>query len=159
MISLALALLTAPPMNPSVIAVSAYTSTALAFRGTWDVGPFDNDTASDWYLTFAEDPSWDGAHEAFAATTGPDPIDTDTASIAVAAAALVSAAHQQRFDALPTEGRAAVSALETPSPDLVREANAALSRIERDSELAELWNEGDPAAWLDALNLIRIGLK
>lgn len=159
MILLSFALLTAPLSPPSTITVSAYMSAASAFRGTWDIGPFDNDTASDWYLEFSENPSWESVRKAFAATARSRRVDADTASVAIAAAAIVAAVHQQRFDTLPTEGRATISILEAPSPDLLRAANTALSRIEQNSELAELWNEDDPAAWVTSLNLIRTGLK
>jgi len=146
-------------MPSASAAASNAHANSIAYRGTWDVGPFDNDTASDWYLTFTDAPTWTGLHEAFAATTALDYVDADTASIAVAAAAIVSAADQQRFDSLPPEGREGIAALGKPSPSLVREAQGALSRVERDSELAELWNEGDPADWLASLNSIRTGLK
>lgn len=161
MIGLALCLLAAPMAAPDVsLATASSASTASAvLLGTWDVGPFDNDAAADWYARFAEAPSWQEIHRAFATTARPDYLEADDASIAVAAAAVVSAAQLGQFDTLPLDGRSATAGLGKPSAALLREAEAALARIQNDSELAELWAEGDASPWLASLDLIQSGLK
>lgn len=160
MIGLALCLLTAPMAAPNFsLATASSVSASAVLLGTWDVGPFDNDAAADWYAQFAEAPSWQEIHRAFEATTRPAYLEADEASMAVAAAAVVSAAQLGQFEALPPEGRSAAAGLGKPPAALLREAKAALSRVQNDSELAELWAEDDASPWLASLNSIRTGLK
>ncbi|MGC5412478.1 DUF4259 domain-containing protein, partial [Streptomyces sp. DT225] len=63
--------------------------------GTWDVGPFDNDTAADWCggLDDAAPEAREGmVRAALAETAGTtDYLDSDVANEAIAAAALVAA--------------------------------------------------------------------
>ncbi|MBJ7448297.1 MAG: DUF4259 domain-containing protein [Brevundimonas sp.] len=143
------------------IAVSRVTPAGATTFGAWDVGPFDNDDATDWFGILSEDPSWESvqtALEAGAARNGY--LEVDVASVAVAAAAIVAAMKTGELDALPLEGRSSVARLGKPPGDLAHLALEALSRVQADSELAELWAEGgDPSPWIATLDSIRAGLR
>ncbi|MFC8507407.1 DUF4259 domain-containing protein [Streptomyces sp. NPDC057411] len=119
--------------------------------GTWDIGPFDNDTAADFSARVDEAAAADKAAVLLAAfrevtETGDDYLDSDFAAEAVAAAALV-AAQCPGGDAVttaygPDERIPALPATLRPL------AVAALDRVlGEDSELLELWEESGGEEW------------
>lgn len=122
--------------------------------GTWDAGPFDNDTAADWCGDL--DNAAPGQRSAMVRSAltavldnGDDYLDSDVAAEAIAAAALV--ASQLRGGTKVTSASApdfvlAGGRLELADdvPDL---AVQALDRIVgEDSEWRELWDESDDSA-------------
>ncbi|WMX47311.1 DUF4259 domain-containing protein [Streptomyces roseicoloratus] len=119
--------------------------------GTWDVGPFDNDTAADFSYRVDEVPSEQRAGVLLAAFrevsgVGDDYLDADQAVEAVAAAALV-AAQCPGGDPVTTS-----YAPEQPIPPLPAELRpAAVEALDRvltePSELLELWEESDGEEW------------
>ncbi|MEU9575988.1 DUF4259 domain-containing protein [Streptomyces chilikensis] len=121
--------------------------------GTWDTGPFDNDTAADFSGDLDDAP--EGARAAMvravllraAGTGAAGHLDADVACEAVAAAALV-AAQCPRGEPVDTP-----YAPGEPLPDLTglrAVAAEALGRVVTEpSELLELW-EGD-RAWLSVV--------
>ncbi|MER7283767.1 DUF4259 domain-containing protein [Dactylosporangium sp. NPDC000244] len=132
--------------------------------GTWDVGPFDNDTAADWCGDLhdaapAQRPAM--VRSAFTAVldNGDDYLDSDLAVEAIAASAIVAsqlpggAAITSSYapDFLLEGGR-----IEVPD-DVPALAVRALNRIVGDdSEWRELWDEsGEGAPALAALQQIR----
>ncbi|MEU8621906.1 DUF4259 domain-containing protein [Streptomyces sp. NPDC048623] len=119
--------------------------------GTWDIGPFDNDTAADFSSTVDEAPEERKADVLLAAfreviETGDDYLDSDLAVEAVAAAALVAA---QLPGGTPVTTPYGPDQAIPPLPAALRpEAVAALDRVlAKDSELLELWEESDGEEW------------
>ncbi|MGW7304863.1 DUF4259 domain-containing protein [Streptomyces sp. NPDC054835] len=119
--------------------------------GTWDIGPFDNDTAADFSYRIDEATEGDKAAVllvAFREVTenGDDYLDSDLAVEAVAAAALVAAQCPGGEPVTTAYGpKQAVPALPTALRPL---AVAALDRVlGKDSELLELWEESDGEEW------------
>ncbi|WP_431032998.1 DUF4259 domain-containing protein [Streptomyces sp. P6-2-1] len=127
--------------------------------GTWDSGPFDNDTAADW-CDELDDTEAAGRAElvraalAYAADTPPDAY-LDDAEHAVAAAALVAAQCPR--------GEAAGSGYgpKEPLPDLTALRPLALAALERvltaPCELLALW-EGAPS-WHGTMDRLRAALE
>ncbi|MCX5410292.1 DUF4259 domain-containing protein [Streptomyces sp. NBC_00335] len=117
--------------------------------GTWDVGPFDNDTAADFGGDLDEAAAGERGDIVRAALTRV--IDTvgcleaPEADKAVAAAALVAAQCPGGEPADPVYGP------EEPLPDLTGLLDLALRALDRvmtePSELMELWDESEGGPW------------
>ena len=117
--------------------------------GTWDVGPFDNDTAADFCGDLDE--AAVGEREGIVRSTLIRVIDTvgyleaHESEEAVAAAALVAAQCPGGEPADPAYGT------EEPLPDLTGLRDLALQALDRvmtePSELMDLWAESDGGAW------------
>ncbi|MFC9424625.1 DUF4259 domain-containing protein [Streptomyces sp. NPDC056987] len=117
--------------------------------GTWDVGPFDNDTAADFCGAL------DGAaaDERKSIVRGAltrvidtaDHLEVSESEVAVAAAALVAAQCPGGEPADPVFGP------EELLPDFTGMRDLALQALDRvmtePSELMELWDESDGAPW------------
>lgn len=129
--------------------------------GTWDVGPFDNDTAGDWCdaLDAATTATREGIiHDTLArvvATTGS--LDASVSEEAVAAAAVVAAqcpgGEPADLDCGP----------ERPLPDLTGLRVLALQALNRitaePSELMALWARSDGELWHATINQLRTTLQ
>ncbi|WP_374982762.1 DUF4259 domain-containing protein [Streptomyces fradiae] len=125
--------------------------------GTWDVGPFGNDTAADF--GGALDDAAEGEREGvvrdalLCVIRTADYLEVPEAEEAVAAAALVAA---QCPGGDPVDP---VYAPEEPLPDLTAlrgEAVQALDRVMTEpSELLELWAESDGGPWLASVRRLR----
>ncbi|MER5762423.1 DUF4259 domain-containing protein [Streptomyces sp. NPDC002082] len=117
--------------------------------GTWDIGPFGNDTAADFGGDLDE--AAVGEREGVVRGTLTHVIDTvgyleaPESERAVAAAALVAAQCPGGEPSDPIYGP------EEPLPDLTGLRDLALQALERvvtePSELMELWGESDGGAW------------
>ncbi|MFH9721860.1 DUF4259 domain-containing protein [Streptomyces sp. NPDC017254] len=127
--------------------------------GTWDIGPFDNDTAADFSYRVDEAPAEKKA-EVLGATfrevieTGDDDLDAYLAVVAIASAALL-AARCPGGDPVTTS-----YAPKDPLPELPAalrpEAVTALDRILTEpSELLELWEESDGEEWKAGVRKLR----
>lgn len=127
--------------------------------GTWDIGPFDNDTAADFSSTVDEAPAEKRAEVLRAAfhevtATGDDYLDSDEAVVAIASAALVAAQCPGGDPVTTAYGP------KEPLPELPAElrplAVAALDRIlTPESELLELWEESDGEEWKAGVRKLR----
>ncbi|MFC4331296.1 DUF4259 domain-containing protein [Streptomyces andamanensis] len=128
--------------------------------GTWDIGPFDNDTAADWTGAL-DDASADARRDLVLAaltraaeTTGF--LDSEIGEEAVAAAALVAA---QCPGGDPVDS---AYGPRQPVPDLTGLRAPALRALDRvlteESELLELWAESDSASWKAAMDRLRAAL-
>ncbi|GAA2386762.1 DUF4259 domain-containing protein [Nonomuraea africana] len=115
--------------------------------GTWDIGPFDNDSAADWCGGLDDAPAERRAElirQALATAAGAaDYLDGDDAGAAIAAAAIV--ASQRGGPAITTpyapDFLVRGGAVELPS-DLAELALRALDRVVGDeSEWRDLWAE------------------
>ncbi|MFG2960911.1 DUF4259 domain-containing protein [Streptomyces sp. NPDC048291] len=125
--------------------------------GTWDVGPFDNDTAAD----FCDDLDEAAAGEREGIVRGILTRVIDTAGDleapeseqAVAAAALVAAQCSGGEPADPVYGP------EEPLPDLTGLRDLALQALDRvmtdPSELMDLWAESDGGPWRATIRRLR----
>ncbi|MGW2016690.1 DUF4259 domain-containing protein [Streptomyces sp. NPDC001927] len=117
--------------------------------GTWDIGPFDNDTAADFGGDLDEATA--GEREGVVRGALTHVIDTvgyleaPESERAVAAAALVACQCPGGEPADPIYGP------EDPLPDLTGLRDLALQALERvatePSELMDLWDESDGGAW------------
>ncbi|MFE2418271.1 DUF4259 domain-containing protein [Streptomyces hokutonensis] len=125
--------------------------------GTWDVGPFDNDTAADRCGNL-DDASPDArrglARDTLArAADTADRLDADIGDEAVAAAALLAAQCPGGEPAHPHYGP------KLPVPDLTGLRALALRSLDRvltePSELLELWAESDGDSWHATVNGLR----
>lgn len=119
--------------------------------GTWDAGPFDNDTAADFCGDLDEAGLGEregmvrGILAVAADTAGDDYLESPDSDRAVAAAALVAA---QCPGGEPVDSGYAP---DEPLPDLVALRGLALQALDRvmtePSELLELWEGPDGASW------------
>ncbi|MFF3770473.1 DUF4259 domain-containing protein [Streptomyces sp. NPDC002232] len=127
--------------------------------GTWDIGPFDNDTAADFSYRVDEAPEEQRAEVLRAAFrevtgTGGEYLDADFAVEAIASAALVAA--QCPGGAPVTTSYAPKKPLPTLPADLRPTAVEALDRIlVEPSELLELWEESDGEEWKAGVRRLR----
>ncbi|HET7234013.1 MAG TPA: DUF4259 domain-containing protein [Longimicrobium sp.] len=131
--------------------------------GAWGTGVFDNDAALDWFDALEQR----GADAVLVALqTIPEEADTievDQANEALAAAEIVAACRARASSNLPGEATDWINAHETEiGPELLPLAIDAVTRIRAESELKDLWEEGDSAAeWLavidDLLGRLREG--
>ncbi|MCD2467138.1 DUF4259 domain-containing protein [Streptomyces sp. NPDC055893] len=119
--------------------------------GTWDIGPFDNDTAADFSYRVDEAPAEKKAEVLRTAfreviETGDAYLDADLADEAIASAALLAA--QCPGGDPVTTSYAPKEPLPNLPADLRPQAVAALDRILTEpSELLELWEESDGEEW------------
>ncbi|MFF8959736.1 DUF4259 domain-containing protein [Streptomyces sp. NPDC014894] len=130
--------------------------------GTWDVGPFDNDTAADFGGHLDQAPEGErGAMVRDALVRALDDrgdLDQDIAVVAIAAAALVAGQCPQGEPVTTAYGPA------QPVPRLPDDLRAlavqVLDRVVAEpSELMELWDETDDAgAWRESLVRLRTPL-
>ncbi|KOU36902.1 DUF4259 domain-containing protein [Streptomyces sp. WM6368] len=130
--------------------------------GTWDVGPFDNDTAADFSGDLDEAPEGERVgiiRDALLRTIDTlDDLDQDIAVEAVAAAALV-AAQCPGGEPITTAYGPDLALPQLPT-ELRALAVQALDRVVTDpSELMELWGETDEdGSWRASLAGIRTAL-
>lgn len=119
--------------------------------GAWGPGSFDNDDALDWL-----DDLVDGASDAIRAAleaTDAEYLEAPDASSALAAAEVVAAAAGRPAADLPGEVSEWLEEHGTrQAAALAPLARRAVERVRRDSELKELWEEGDPSEWLAAVD-------
>lgn len=126
--------------------------------GTWDIGPFDNDTAADFSYRVDEAEAGrkaDVLRGAFRQVTGTgdDYLDADLSVEAVAAAALVAA---QCPGGEPVTSYGPKDPLGVLPVELRAEAVAALDRVVAEpSELLELWEESDGEEWKAGIRKLR----
>jgi len=115
--------------------------------GAWGHGPFDNDSAGDWVdqLSDAGTAAIDEAFEAVIALDDSDYLELDPASAAIAAADLVSRAHDGVTDSLSEEAALWLAENREAAKAVDRtRARLAVERVYRLSELRELWDENGP---------------
>lgn len=121
--------------------------------GTWGTAAFDNDAASDWLAELEGTDDAGPVEEALRDVAENEGyVDADEAQPAVAAAEVVAAMRGRPSPDLPAEARAWAAGQGRPEAALVELARAAVARVRRDSELKELWEEGDPSEWEGALD-------
>ncbi|MEV7530402.1 MULTISPECIES: DUF4259 domain-containing protein [Streptomyces] len=127
--------------------------------GTWDIGPFDNDTAADFSYRVDEADEGKKAEVLRAAFrevtgTGEEYLDADFSMEAIASAALVAA--QCPGGEPVTTSYGPKKPLGVLPEELRAEAVAALDRVLAEpSELLELWEESDGEEWKAGVRKLR----
>ena len=114
--------------------------------GAWAEGNFSNDVALDFVDNLKT------IEQLFqpiksAASSASDLIDADLAAEALAAADLVASLLGRPAPDEPEHAASVLAEFGAPSDELLASTRAAVSAVLTNSELAELWNEGDGAAW------------
>jgi len=127
---------------------------AVAHAGAWSDDSFGNDDALDWATECAHAISIAPVLVAIETSNRSKYIEAPEGSMAVAAAEVVAAALGRPNPKLPPELRGWVK--RNPSPQLIAlapSARVALKRIldPKISELAQLWSEGEPNQWPQAM--------
>ncbi|MCI0361602.1 MAG: DUF4259 domain-containing protein [Planctomycetaceae bacterium] len=119
--------------------------------GAWGEGVFENDQAGDWLDQLVESgkPSAIDTALSVAIKARPGQLDADDAAAALAAAEVVAAARGHRHADLPDDVKQwLASSRYAPTAAAVALCVKSVARVRDDSELAELWAEGDElAAW------------
>ena len=119
--------------------------------GAWGEGIFDNDAAGDWLDQLVESGKSAAIDKALslAIKAKAGELEADEAAAALAAAEVVAAARGHRHAELPSEAREWLADAGYVAAGATGELAAkAVQRVRDDSELAELWAEGDDvAAW------------
>jgi hypothetical protein len=122
--------------------------------GTWSGEPFGNDVAADFAWELDEEKRWNVVKDALReALRSKEPLDADTACIAIAAAEIVAhgLGRPTQSDAYTESVEGFVARARKPSSRLVKAAERAVAiATSPDGELAELWAEGDAREWHDA---------
>ncbi len=140
------------------------------FMGDWGPGIFDNDSALDWIGDLLESEDASPVYDALKCALKHDGVKrkwflgicvqrrkeklpAEQATKALAAAEIVAARFGQPLSKLPN---GVAEWLEQHSslfePELVVMAQQAMNKIKTDSELKQLWEEGDGAAkWLSSV--------
>ncbi|MGW4056208.1 DUF4259 domain-containing protein [Streptomyces sp. NPDC004779] len=127
--------------------------------GTWDIGPFDNDTAADFSYRVDSAPEGKKAEVLLTAFrevtgTGEEYLDADLSMEAIASAALVAA--QCPGGEPVTTSYGPKEPLGVLPAALRAEAVAALDRVVAEpSELLELWEESDGEEWKAGVRALR----
>ena len=121
---------------------------------TWSGEPIGNDVAADFAWELDEEKRWNVVKNALReALRIKEPLDADTACIAIAAAEVVAhgLGRPTQSDAYTESVEGFVARARKPSNRLVKAAERALAiATSPDGELAELWAEGDAHEWHDA---------
>lgn len=135
--------------------------------GAWGSGPFENDDALDWALDL-QDASEEGPAflqeylERVADWPKDEYLEAPEGTVALAAAEVVASMKGQRPGKLPESVEAWLQGRTPPDAKLVQLADAAVARTLSNSELAELWDEAEPAdakAWRDHCASLQKRLK
>ena len=133
--------------------------------GTWGVGTFENDTASDWAFEMEGAEDLTPVLQAITSVlqTGDDYLDVDDACCALAACEVVARlkgnwgvrdAYSEPVD-LWVQTYSKTNS-EKPRDVLVEGALAAIDRVLKPpSELLELWQEDDATEWIAAVGELR----
>ena len=134
--------------------------------GTWSHEPFGNDTANDWAYDLEGMKDFSLVAKAIqeVVDNGADYLDADVAVEAVAAAEVLAKAlgRGTQSDAYTEKVDVWIKSIAArPSPDLLSRAGAALTRIlGPDSELRDLWEEGDGLEeWKASMEALRSALQ
>jgi len=123
--------------------------------GTWGYGNFDNDSAVDWLMDFAEESSEAKIRSAFNMIEDSDGIaesmDCEEALVAAEVVAQLCGSTSEDF---PEEELEIINSSGFKcSPDLTVIAIEIIRKIKQNSELKELWDDSEEAGfWLEAVN-------
>lgn len=128
--------------------------------GAWGVLAFDNDDANDWAYDLDNVTDLSLVESAFEVVESEDDyLDATDASNALAACEVIARlkghpgytnAYTEKVDVWVQQNP------QTASPELIARGNAVMDRVlGENSELLDLWSEGDPSEWLAAVDDLR----
>jgi hypothetical protein len=128
--------------------------------GAWGVLAFDNDDANDWAYELDNVTDLSLVESAFETVESADDyLEAPEASNALAACEVLARlkghpgytnVYTEKVDEWVKQNP------QTPSPELIARGHAVIDRVlGEDSELLELWSEGDPSEWLAAVEDLR----
>jgi hypothetical protein len=121
-----------------------------ALAGAWGPGSFENDDALDWSQAFESKPGMGALVATLEVATGSGYLEAPEGSAAIASAEVVAAVAGKPSPKLP-EALAAWARKQPKAEGIQRLplARKAVERVARgeDSELRELWQEANTAAW------------
>src|SRR5690349_8397113 len=123
--------------------------------GVWGVGAFENDASLDWVEMLCDSSGVDlivSAFEVVVETEGED-LEVDECHNALAASEVIAALKNAPSPRLPDEIKEWLGNQSIIVDDhLIQLALQAIEKVRRDSELNDLWSEGDgPQEWYLAL--------
>jgi len=128
--------------------------------GAWGYGSFENDSALDWVENSFRRSGAAAAEQAFGSAAEGVYLDVDEASAVVAAAEFVAAARDGDVSKLgAAQNVFATYRQSLSSPHLLPLARKALERVLRQSELLELWTEGQDKTWLKEMKHLSARLR
>lgn len=130
--------------------------------GAWEAGSFDNDDTSDWIDEFSEEPTRKIIERTLETVTdiGDEYLEATESSMAIAAAEVVAALQNAPHSKLLEELREVLGNSKIASDrNLVDLALKAVERVKTNSELKELWEEGDASEWLAAIDDLEARLR
>ena len=111
--------------------------------GAWAEGVFDNDDALNFADRLDMAPDWATVADALQRALRADYLEAPDASEALAAAAFVAAGHSGQHDLVPPRYAVLLKGMGPVGPGLRVNASEAVGRVASDSELADLWAEGE----------------
>ncbi len=109
--------------------------------GAWGSGSFENDAALDWAAGVQSVDDVRGPFDRMKAV-GSDYLDADLASEVVAAAETIAMRMGRKSADFPDDLAERLADAGEPDSELYHQARSALFQVMRNSELAELWQEG-----------------
>ncbi len=118
--------------------------------GAWGEGNFSNDVAMDFLDRLSSMACLRRPIDNAINNTS-DQIEADLAAEALAAADLLACMIGRSAPDQPEQVAGLLEKLGKPPPDLLNDAKAATSRILSNSELADLWSEGDSESWASVI--------
>ena len=107
--------------------------------GAWGPGPFENDAALDFIYEIQSSTDLVRAFE----QADSDYVEVDEGSAIIVAAECVAALCGSPRPDLPEELANQIAGFPKPGPNLLALARQSLAAVRTDSELAELWDEGE----------------
>jgi Domain of unknown function (DUF4259) len=124
--------------------------------GAWGMGSFENDDAADWVYEFEGSgaSAVASALEQVSALAPDEYLEAPEASVALAAAEIIAAVRDGDLSNLSESAREALTKHKTSfaGSALSDSARTAVERILAQSELRELWEEGEGGGgWLEAM--------
>ena len=123
--------------------------------GAWGAGSFENDSALDW-AGMAQ--SLDDVRAPFDALKSADYVDVDLASEVIAAAETVAMLMGRRIEGFPADLADRLKQAGEPENALYHAAREAVMKVSRNSELAELWQDGAEEVGVNEWNAAITGL-
>lgn len=119
--------------------------------GAWGTGIFEDDAALDFVAEVTAAGGVTAVEEALRVAAEEAYLDADLSARALVAAAVVASLSDGGGE-LPDELRGWVAGREAPSGTVLRQAQSAVLRVLRESELRDLWAESDELdAWCAGL--------
>ncbi|MEH8016264.1 DUF4259 domain-containing protein [Rheinheimera muenzenbergensis] len=130
--------------------------------GTWGVGSFENDSASDWVYELEQKKGSGKLLDTIRAVFTPQYIEVDTCSSAIAAAEVVASIKSGNYEPLPESLKKwALENKDVYEPEMSKFTLQALQicKNTKKSELAQLWSESGAEEWLSSIGTLEAKLK